>query len=134
MKTFILLLSASALIVLAAGCASSGVSKSATTDKAGGMERFVALDAGAKHSVACTGIQEGRTPDGRFKVVANLHNNENRRIEVQAGCVFKDDQGFAVDETPFRTVFLDEHATESVAFESFKTDTTNYTVRVRQAR
>ena len=54
------------------------------------------LDAGAQRSVTCTGIQETRLPDGRMKVAANLRNRENRRIEVQANCVFKDEQAFAM--------------------------------------
>src|SRR5262245_57302097 len=64
--------------------------------------RFVALDKGVQQSVTCPGIQESRLPDGRLQVQANLRNMQNRRIQVQYNCVFKDAQGFAVDETPFQ--------------------------------
>ena len=96
--------------------------------------RFVLLDSGAQHSVTCSGLQETRLPDGRTQVVANLRNRENRRIEIQMNCVFKDAQGFAVEETPFQTVFLDENAQESVKFVSTTDKAIRYTMRVRQAR
>lgn len=69
-----------------------------------------------------------------MKVSANLRNRLNRRIEVQANCVFKDAQNFTVDETPFRSVFLDENAIQGVTFEAFNTNAVNYTIRVREAR
>ena len=98
-------------------------------------DKFVLLDKGAQHSVTCTGLQERVLADGRLEVVANLKNRENRRIEVQASCVFKDDQGFSTgDETPFQTVILSENATEAVRFTAMNTAGKKYTVRVRQAR
>lgn len=96
--------------------------------------KFVLLDKGAQYSVTCTGLQESRLPDGRLQVTANLRNRENRRIQIQANCVFKDAQGFAVEDTPFRTVFLDENAQEGVRFVSANNQAQRYTVRVRQAR
>ncbi len=69
-----------------------------------------------------------------MKVVATLRNRENRRIEVQINCVFKDAQDFAVDETPFRTVILDENAMQAVTFEAFNKQALRYTIRVREAR
>ena len=63
-----------------------------------------------------------------------VYDRENRRIEVQANCVFKDAQGFTVDETPFRTVILDENATQDVSFEAFNLNAAKYTIRVREAR
>ncbi len=123
-------------LALASGCAHGDASEPVNTAKHSQEDssKFVALDAGAQHSVACSQIQLGNTADGRVKVVANLRNLLNRRIEVQANCVFKDQQGFAVDETPFRALFLDENATETISFESFTKDATNYTIRVREAR
>lgn len=139
MKSIKFLLSGLAFAALVAGCTSTdteGAKLPQNADKYNyeDTSKFVLFDSGAQRSVTCSGIQEGRTTDGRMKVTANLRNRENRRIEVQANCVFKDAQGFAVDETPFRTVFLDENATESVAFESFRKDVSKYTIRVREAR
>ena len=136
MKQIFLILSATALIAAAGGCARGGAYEPVNTSKYNQEEtaRFVTLDAGAQRSVACTQMQLGRTKDGRMQVSANLRNRENRRIEVQASCVFKDAQGFKLDETPYRTVILDENSIEGVTFESFSKEAANYTIRVREAR
>ncbi len=98
-------------------------------------EKFVLMDKGAQYSVTCTGLQDTRLPDGRLRVVANVRNRENRRIQVQINCVFKDEQGFSTgDETPWQTLILTENSQESVAFESMNDKARKYTVRVRQAR
>lgn len=96
--------------------------------------RFVLLDKAAQYSVTCGSLQEGRTADGRMQVRANLRNRENRRIQVQVNCVFKDAQGFVVEDTPFQTVFLDENAQEGIAFLSGNDKAQRYTIRVREAR
>ncbi|MFM1767830.1 MAG: hypothetical protein RJA22_359 [Verrucomicrobiota bacterium] len=96
--------------------------------------KFVLLDPGARYSVTCPGLQEMTLPDGRLQVAARVRNRENRRIEVQINCEFKDAQGFAIDTTPFQTLILTENATETVTFTSLDNRARNYTVRVRQAR
>ena len=96
--------------------------------------RFVLLDKAAQHSVTCEEMQEGRLSDGRMQVLANLRNRENRRIQIQANCVFKDAQGFVVEDTPFQNIFLDENAQEGVKFVSANDKAQRYTIRVRQAR
>ena len=84
-------------------------------------ERFVLLDQPAQVSVTCTGLQEITLPDGRLEVVANVKNRENRRLEVQVNCVFKDASGFSTgDETPWQTLILSEHATEAVRIHAVK--------------
>jgi len=98
-------------------------------------EPVVLLDPGVQYSVTCSGVQEQTLPDGRLEVVAHLRNRENRRIEVQANCVFKDQNGFTTsDETPFVMVILTENATEDVKFVSMNNLAKKYTIRVRQAR
>lgn len=145
---------ASALLCLTVvGCAKGSGKAASGTDvdaaKAGGateptkqaspdpekVARIVMLDPAVKRSVTCTGLQERVLTDGRLEVTANLRNQENRRIEVQAGCVFKNEAGFAVDdESRFRTVILTENAQESVRFVSLNDQARTYTIRVRQAR
>jgi hypothetical protein len=136
MKKLAQLLSAISVAVLVSGCIHGGTYEGKNTKKFNQEDasKFVLLDADMQHAVTCTGIQEGMTSDGRLKVVANLRNRENRRIEVQVSCVFKDPQAFAIDETPYRTLILDENSTVSVPFESFRKDATKYTIRVREAR
>jgi hypothetical protein len=126
--------------LMLSGCASSSSDHGAylpvntTVNNLEDSSRFVLLDKGAQYSVTSPGIQETRLQDGRMQVVANLRNRENRRIQVQVNCVFKDGQGFPVEDTPFQNVFLDENAQESVTFISANDKPQRYTIRVRQAR
>ena len=55
-------------------------------------ESFVLMDKAAQYSITCTGLQERPLADGRMEVVANVKNRENRRIQVQISCVFKNEQ------------------------------------------
>lgn len=97
--------------------------------------KFVAADYGAQRSITCTGMQERVLEDGRLEVAANLRNRLNRRIQVQAQCVFKDAQGFGTgDETPWQDVIFTENTQETVRFTSLNDKARGYTVRVREAR
>lgn len=99
------------------------------------VQRIVLLDPGVQRSITCAGIQESATADGRLVVTAQIRNRENRRIEVQVNCVFKDANGFTTgDETPFQTLILTENATEQVRFTAMNTLAKKYTIRIRQAR
>jgi len=95
---------------------------------------LVLLDQRIHETITCPGIQETRLPDGRLQVAVNLRNREERRVQVQANCEFKDGQGFVIDETPFQNVFLDENAQQGVQFVSMNDKAVRYTIRVRQAR
>jgi len=98
-------------------------------------ERFVLLDQPSQVSVTCTGLQEVILPDGRLEVVANVKNRENRRLEVQVNCVFKDASGSSTgDETPWQTLILSEYGTEAVRFTAMNGQARKYAVRIRQAR
>jgi hypothetical protein len=96
--------------------------------------QFVLFDSGAQHSVTCDGIQQQRLADGRLQIAANVRNRENRRIQVQVNCEFKDGQGFIVEDTPFKNLFLDENAQEGIQFVSMNDKAQRYTIRVREAR
>ena len=143
-KILIPLLTLSALAWLGAGCAhETGALPPVNTTKYNYEKaaNFVTLVPGAQRSVTCSGIQQRILPDGRLAIMANVRNRENRSIEVQINCVFKDEQFFpvildsgGVDETPFRTIILTENETKGVPFESSNNKAKNYTVRVRQAR
>ena len=98
-------------------------------------EPVVLLDPGVQYSLTVTGQPQARAlEDGRLEVVVGLRNRENRRLEVQVDCVFKDAAGVATDEAPFQTVILTENATEQVKFVSLNALAKKFTVRVRQAR
>ena len=96
---------------------------------------FVLLDKGAQKSITCSGLQVGKTSDGRLEVMAKVRNRENRRIEVQINCIFKDEQGFSTeDDPPFQALILTENSTEDVRFTAMNTKAKQYTIRVREAR
>lgn len=108
--------------------------QSTTGFDAENKEKFVLMDPGAQYSVTCMGLQETTLPDGRMQVAAQVRNRENRRIEVQISCAFKDAQGFVVDETPYEVLILTENATDTVKFASLNDKAKKYTIRVRQSR
>jgi hypothetical protein len=138
MKTKYLLLLAVSGIVLLGGCATEPgphAPQDTTKYTLENTERFVLLNKAAQNSITCTGLQERALADERLEVVANIKNRENRRVQVQVNCVFKDAQGFSTgDETPFQTLILSENATEAVRFTSMNNLAKKYTVRVREAR
>jgi uncharacterized protein YcfL len=139
MKTSVILL-ATCVALGVTGCSSTYdkgpyVPEASKTPPLENTERIVLMDPGVQYSLTCTGIQEGSTADGRLEVAAQIRNRENRRIEVQVNCVFKDANGYSTnDETPFQTLILTENATEQVKFTAMNTLAKKYTIRVRQAR
>jgi len=126
--------------VLVAGCSSTYdkgpyLPQQSKTPAYENTERLVLLDPGVQYSVTCTGTHEQTLTDGRLAITVQIRNRENRRIEVQADCVFKDAAGVATgDEAPFQTVILTENATEQVKFTSVNNLARKYTIRIRQAR
>ena len=111
------------------GCGTPSVTQSVQANNS----KFVALGSLGSQLVQCTALQETVLPDGRLQVSANILNRANKRLDLQVNCIFKDEQGFGTgDETPFRTLVLDETAQETVLFTSLNPKAKNYTVRVRQ--
>jgi uncharacterized protein YcfL len=134
MKNLLAPLLATALV---AGCAThEGVytPQNATEYNYENSEKFVLMDAGAQRSVAANTLRESRLPDGRLDVAANVRNRENRRIQVQVNCEFKDAQGLTIDATPWQTLILTENGQETVRFASMNNQASRYTIRIRQAR
>ncbi len=139
-RTLLSVLLAGGTVLLAAGCKSTHdkgpyLPQTPGTPAYESTAPVVLMDPGVKYSVTCSGVQEQTLPDGRLEVTAHLRNRENRRIEVQANCVFKDLNGFSTgDETPFVMVVLTENGTEDVKFTSMNNLAKRCTIRVRQAR
>lgn len=99
------------------------------------IEQFVLMDPGVQYSVTRGTISQRTLEDGRLEVVAQIRNRENRRIEVQVQCVFKDQDSVGIgDETPWQTLILTESATEPMRFVSANDKARRFTIRVRQAR
>lgn len=125
-------------LALFAGCSSEPgpfAPKDTTKYTLENTEAFVLMDKQVQYSVTSTGIQYRNLPDGRLEVTANIKNREDRRIQVQVNCVFKNEDGFSTgDETPWQTLILGENTTEAVTFTSMNNQAKKYTIRVRQAR
>jgi hypothetical protein len=138
MKTILLGISGVLFLLFGVGCqhpeTGALTPQSSTGFDAENKEKFVLLDGGAQYSVTCSGLQEAKTEDGRLQVKANVRNRENRRIQVQIDCQFKDVQGFVTEEMPFQTLILTENSQETVGFTSSNDKAQRYTIRVRQAR
>jgi uncharacterized protein YcfL len=139
MKTKLIAILPAALLI--AGCSGTHdqgpyVPQLSKTPAYESTEPVVLLDPGVQYSVTTTGQPLAHVlDDGRLEVTAQLRNRENRRIEVQVNCVFKDVNGVSTgDETPFQTLILTENATEQVKFTSMNNKAARYTIRVRQAR
>ena len=95
-------------------------------------DRFILLD---RVPVSCTGLMDHPLADGKMEVVANLKNRDNRRIEVQASCVFRTEGGTTPpEETPWQTVTVPENSTITVRFAAAQPSAKKYSVRVRAAR
>lgn len=139
MKNAITLSAILTAVLLSTGCSTYDkgpyLPEQSKTPAYEGFEPVVLLDPGVQRSVTAPAYVSRTLEDGRLEVVVHLRNRENRRIEVQANCVFKDAAGTTTgDETPFQTVILTENATEQVKFTSANPAAKRYTVRVRQAR
>ena len=139
MKTSLVSLLAATAGLLAAGCSTYDkgpyLPQGSKTPAYENSQPVVLMDPGVQHSVTCVGLQERTLEDGRLEVRAHLRNRENRRLEVQANCVFKDQNGFSTgDETPFQQVILMESGTQDLRFVSMNNQARKYTIRVRQAR
>ena len=120
---------------LLTGCATGGAKQplNATKFDTENHSNFVLLDSGVQRSVTCSGLQPGTTSDGRLEVAANIRNRESRRIQVQINCEFKDEQGFAVDSTPFETLILRENEQTTVRFTAMNNKAKTFTIRVGEA-
>jgi hypothetical protein len=138
-KNLLALMAISGLALALTGCETAVVDHGAylplnvTVNDVENRAGLVLLDRRVQNSVTCPGIQETRLPDGRLQVAVQLRNRENRRIQVQANCEFKDAQGFVLDSAPFNNVFLDENAQAGVQFIAMNNQAVRYTIRVREA-
>jgi uncharacterized protein YcfL len=137
MKTVFSTLATAAVLALFAGCSTPGPYAPQDTTKytIENTNQFVLLDEPTQTSITCTGIEPRTLSDGRLDIVALVKNREDRRIQVQVQCVFKDEHGFSTgDETPWENLMLAENSTEAVHFTAMNTQAKNFTIRVRQAR
>lgn len=135
MKNYLLSLCGAAALFAFSGCHTGGAYVPKNTNKYAyeNAENFVLMDSRVQRSITSPGIQVTTLQDGRLQVSAQVRNREERRIQVQVQCEFKDAQGFTVDSTPWNTLILTERSQENVTFTSMNDKAKRYTVRVREA-
>jgi hypothetical protein len=122
--------------IFLAGCAHEGAARPMNSTKfdTENTSQFALMGPRVQRSVDFGGTKMTTLEDGRLQVITNVRNRENRRIEVQVSCVFKDEQNFSTgDETPWQTLILTENSQEAVNFTSMNSRAKNFTVRVREA-
>lgn len=116
------------------GCAQRGPYESRKPKALEDQTVFVALDRPTQKSVACSGVQESRGPDGELRVIAKLQNLTAKDHRAEVSCVFKDENGFAtVESSPFGVVYFSAHSQEQITFRSKDATAHRFTIRVRQA-
>jgi uncharacterized protein YcfL len=126
--------------IFLAGCAAQHdaigyVPLSTTVNDLENHELVVLLDSKLQYSVTCDDIQQRSTPDGRLELTATIRNHENRPLQLQMDCVFKDDQGYPSDgqESSIQSLVLAENAREPVHFVALNAMARRYTIRIREA-
>jgi hypothetical protein len=135
MKALIVSVVAASAVFLG-GCAHEGARTPVYTTKfdTENTSQYALMGPRVQRSITFSGTQQRVLDDGRLQVITNVRNRENRRIEVQISCVFKDEQNFSTgDETPWHSLILTENAQEAVNFTSMNSRAKNYTIRVREA-
>lgn len=118
------------------GCATESAKQPVTVTPYGAEDksRYALEGPHVQHSIAYTTTEMRTLEDGRLEVITNVRNKENRRLEVQISCIFKDANNFSTgDETPWRTLILTENSEEPVNFTSMNNRAKNFTVRIREA-
>lgn len=123
--------------LLLGGCVSgegARLPKNTTKYDTENTSQYALMGPRVQRSITFSGTQQRVLEDGRLQVITNVRNRENRRLEVQISCVFKDEQNFSTgDETPWHTLILTENAQEAVNFTSMNNRAKNYTIRVRES-
>jgi len=136
MKPILNLICAATLLTGVAGCKTeSGPYAPNSANNMEDRETVVLMDPMVQQSVTSGGVFFKTRESGRLEVTAKLQSRDPRRIQVQVQCVFKDANGFGVDdETPWQTLILTENSQEQLRFVSMNEQAKKATVRVRQAR
>jgi predicted small secreted protein len=136
MKALIISTLAASAIFLA-GCATGEGARTPVVKTQSAIEntsQYALMGPRVQRSIDFSSTQQKYLEDGRLEIITNVRNRENRRIEVQISCVFKDERNFSTgDETPWRTLILTENAQEAVNFTSMNNRAKNFTIRVREA-
>jgi len=121
-----------AILAVLCGCSHTGpyAPKDTTKVNLESNSDFILLDEVSQRLVTCSGIQQRTLADGRLEVTVNVRNRQNRGVEPDLNCAFKDEYGYTIDETPSQTVHLAANETKTVRFTSMSSRGKRFTVKV----
>ncbi len=124
------------LVLLCFGCANEGPYRPAQREESPEIENLIViLDEKLTPFVAVDAHHTERTAQGKLKVMANLRNRTNQDHTVQVQTVFRDANGFSIDDdTPWETILLTANETRTISTTSTTPKAERYTIRIRLMR
>ena len=132
------IVTAGMLFCIGNGCSTPEGAYTPVYSEKGDMEshhNVVFMSKGIEKSLDVSGIKKTKLADGRLKATVNLRSRDDRRIQVQVRCIFKDEDGFSTgDETPWKTLILTEKSQETVSYTSMNDKAAKFTISVRESR
>jgi uncharacterized protein YcfL len=135
MKTYLSLLTLG-IALFTFGCSTEGPYVPAGQDDSTELENTsVLLDAELVKLIAVDNQQAERTSQGKLKAMANVRNRLNKDITVQTQTVFRDANGFSInDDTSWETIVLTANETRTISATSTSKKAERYTIRIRLVR
>lgn len=118
------------------GCATEGPYVPAGREPGVEQENTaVIMDSEIADKIAVDTQNAERTQQGKLRAMANIRNRSNDDITVQVQTVFRDLNGFSInDDTSWETIVLTANETKSVTATSTSRKAERYTVRIRMMR
>jgi len=135
MQTFLqMLVMGAALFFL--GCATEGpYVPSAKNPSTEVQNTSVILDREIADMIAVDLAEAIRSPQGRLVAQANIRNRTNQDLRIQFQIVYRDAQGFSVnDDTAWETMTLTANETRGISVSSTTKKAERFTLRIRMMR
>jgi uncharacterized protein YcfL len=122
--------------VLFAGCVTEGpyvpVEKNPSTEI---QNTSVILDREIADMIAVDLAEASRTPQGKLLAQANIRNRTNQDLRIQFQIVYRDAQGFSVnDDSAWETMTITANETRGVSVSSMTKKAERFTLRIRMMR
>lgn len=127
---------AAVIAVLITSCATEGPYVPAQRDPSPEIQNTsVILDREIADMIGVDLEQSSRTPQGKLLAQVNIRNRTNQDLRVQFQFVFRDAQGFSVnDDTAWEVLTLTANETRGVHAASTTKKAERYTLRIRMMR
>lgn len=97
-------------------------------------QNFVVLDKALQKKIAVADQSPSRTEDGRLKVRAKILNKTKKDLSIQVQTIYKDEEGYPVDETNWQLEIIPAKAYYYYESKSLNNKATDYTIRCKTAQ